>query len=137
MVIALVLINLAVLALFVFNPRPHMPPREGPRRIIIERLQLDPQQVGQYEALIHEHRQAVTEKESAIRQLKQQYFQQLKTPENPPNDSLLSAIGAAQQDIEKIHYRHFAEIRKICRPDQTPRFDALTDELVRFFSPPR
>jgi periplasmic protein CpxP/Spy len=42
-----------------------------------------------------------------------------------------------QKKIEAVHYNHFKEIKKLCKPDQAEYFESLTGELADFFSPER
>jgi hypothetical protein len=51
-------------------------------------------------------------------------------------DSVIAELGAAQQHVERIHYRHFEEIRMLCRPEQLPLFNELSAELAAIFSGP-
>ena len=43
-------------------------------------------------------------------------------------------LADLQKQVESVHYAHFMDIKKICRPDQLSDFDKLTKELSRLFS---
>jgi hypothetical protein len=47
------------------------------------------------------------------------------------NDSMLHQIGLLNQDIERITYNHFMDIRKICTPEQQTQMDILLEKTVQ------
>ena len=136
-VAALFLLNTATLA-FLFFKKPPPPPlqREGPKEVVIERLHFDARQVAGYEKLIAQHRQAIESVQQEMGNARKALFEQLQGDDFSQKDSLLSVIGQLQQQIEDAHFQHFAEVKKLCKPDQAPAFDALTSELARFLAPP-
>jgi periplasmic protein CpxP/Spy len=50
------------------------------------------------------------------------------------NDSALAAkteeIGKLQKQLDMVTFRHFQQIRTICRPDQLQKFDTVIKEIV-------
>lgn len=110
--------------------------REGPKKHIIEQLNLDSEQVAAYEQLITRHRAAVSAKQQEIHQVKESLYGQLKTTPAPPADSLAIQIGRLQEKLEHIHYQHFQEIKSLCRSEQLPAFNHLAGDLARYFAPP-
>lgn len=134
-VIALILLNLGLLA-FMFNrPGRH---HQRNREIIIERLHLDQNQIQQYDELIVWHQREIRKIEDNMRQTKNKLYLQLPdTPNENTKDSLINAIADDQKKIERTHFKHFADIRKLCRKEQLPAFDALTQELAQLFSRPQ
>lgn len=144
-IITLFLLNLGTLGfLFLSNPKGNHPPKHGherrskPKEIIIEKLHFDATQIKQYEQLIQWHRSHITELEDKIREDKNELYLQLN--ENPVNekakDSLINALGLYQKQIETIHFKHFEDIKKLCKKEQLEDFTALTEELSRLFSKP-
>lgn len=141
-VISLLLINIGTLV-FLLLGQPH--PRNGtesvgrpkPKEIIIEQLGLDVSQIKVYEGLIHEHRQCVDSFDRIIRESKVALYQNLAHDSSEVVDAaLISKINAAQKQIELTHYQHFLAIKKLCRPEQKEKFEALTEELPRLFGKP-
>ncbi len=130
-VVALVVLNLTTLGVLFFRRPPHPHGRhEGPRAIIIERLQLDADQVKVYEGLIRDHRGKIEELDRHMLELRGRLYD----AEYPLSaDSIISLIGETQSTIERTHTDHFARIRAICRPDQLPLFDSMTKDLAGFF----
>ncbi|CAG5008537.1 hypothetical protein DYBT9275_04296 [Dyadobacter sp. CECT 9275] len=137
----LLVLNLVILFLLVNEkgrvPFPGMPEhdREHPKRIIIEQLDFDKDQVMQYEKLIQEHRRAVTELEGQIRETKKNLYLTLRDQKQTGRDSLENRLGDLQKLMEAVHYNHFAAIRNLCKPAQLQHFDVLTRELAFFFVP--
>lgn len=111
-----------------FNP-------EGPKKIIIEKLQLDDQQVISYQKLIDQHRIDIKAKDEKILFLKNELYSTLNS--NQPTsviDSLTSEIGIIQKQIEMTHYNHFLDIKSLCNSEQLPLFNDLSNELSEIFN---
>lgn len=138
MTIALVLLALlnAVLLGVLWKGRNRMPP-EGPRKIIINRLQFDAAQVSAYDLLVQKHRADIHGNDSEMAATRQALYHQLKDNDFSKNDSLLANIGRLQMIAEQIHLAHFQDIKKICRADQLAEFDQLSGELERLFKKPK
>ena len=142
-VIALLLLNIGTLGfLFVSGPKQgHRPPPHGrpePRAIIIERLHFDAQQIDAYEQLIREHHKHIDAMDEKIRDAKNSLYTLLNSSDSSSKDSLIIALGNYQKEIETTHFNHFADIKKLCKPNQIEDFEELTEELSRLFSkPPR
>lgn len=136
-IIGLLLSNLLLTALFLFRPK-----REGfidhnkPRNIVIGRLQFDEQQIRKYDELIGEHRVQIREKDRTMMQLKKSLFSLLSSPENVTSkaDSLVRELGYTQQQIEKIHFDHFMDIKALCKPEQLLEYDKLAGEITEIFT---
>jgi len=139
-VIGLLLINLGILAFLFFNKQMHPPgggpmgKEDGPKKIIIERLHFDKEQVSQYEKLIESHRQKIGEMDRQIKETKNQLYSTLASDPASGKDSLQKRLGEIQKQIETLHYNHFEEIKKICKPEQLEYFNSLTKDLAKFFA---
>ena len=117
------------------GPPPHH--HGGPRDLIIERLHFDETQVQAFEKLIHEHRKAINAQDEALLNIKTTLYNNLKSEENKSvTDSLINAMVAIQNKIEHVHYSHFTDIKKLCRPEQLKDFNELATELAGIFGPP-
>jgi len=130
-IIGLLISNILLVA-FVLSRRP--PHHSGPRDLIIERLHFDEKQVQQYDALIQKHRTQITEKEQGMMNLKTQYYSLLKNNNQTKGDSLVLQIGKISMETEKINFKHFQDIRKICYPDQMKNFDNLIEDFESLFA---
>ena len=138
-ILLLFIINIVTLVFFMTKgPKDKMLPRKLPMAIIIEKLHFDTHQIAAYEKLISLHRKKIDEKDKTIKNLKNELYKQLANPENKTKiDSLVNQIALQQSTIEKIHFNHFLDIKKICKQDQLKDFNDLTQELSRIFSKPK
>lgn len=139
-VIGLLLINLGTLGFLLLNNKQQHPPHGGrpePKEIIIEKLNLDKNQQSDYAKLIQWHRGEITRLDDNIRQAKNELYSQLNETETnaKTKDSLIAVINSNQKQIEQTHFKHFEDIKKLCRKDQMENFNDLTEELARIFAP--
>jgi hypothetical protein len=106
----------------------------GPRNEIIDRLHFDKGQVAQYDSLIVKHRQAVGEKEKQIQELRTSLFMGVSAGmDSVVKESLIVHVGSLNADIQQIHFAHFLDIQKICKPEQLADFERLTKDLSKMF----
>ncbi len=131
-IIGLLISNLLLLVFILTARSPH---HKGPRNLIIERLHFDENQVQQYDGLIRQHRMQMMEKQHELMDAKTQYYSLLKNKDQKNGDALVQQIGKISMETEKINFKHFQNIRKICRPDQVQAFDHLIDEFESLFAP--
>jgi periplasmic protein CpxP/Spy len=108
--------------------------KEGPKKIIIDKLHFDKEQVAAYETIITQHRTAVKVLKDSISNTKNSLYQTLKIETFADKDSLINLLSILQKHIETVHYEHFMQIRKLCKPEQIEDFNALTSELAFYFS---
>ncbi|MCB0706439.1 MAG: periplasmic heavy metal sensor [Saprospiraceae bacterium] len=129
-VVALALLNILLVTALIIGapPRP-----EGPKQLIIDMLHLDADQIAEYDVLIQQHQKQVAEKEQIILDIKKELYAQLRQDSYPKKDSLLTQLGQTQLAIEQIHFKHFSNLKAICRPDQLESFNELSKELIRLF----
>nr|WP_262918041.1 periplasmic heavy metal sensor [Pontibacter sp. E15-1] len=133
--------NLFMVGFLFFRQSPHpgggRPPfaQEGPKQRIIEQLHFDKAQVLQYEKLIDQHKKAIKGLNNRVRETKSELYQTLTEENTSTKDSLIKELGRLQQEIETVHYNHFADLRKLCKPDQLGYFETLTISLADFFDP--
>jgi periplasmic protein CpxP/Spy len=135
----LIVINIVLIAFILFRPNA-LPKgeRERPREIISEKLKFDDQQMTQFDAAIKSHRENIKNENEQMGDLKMNLYATLKHNEQSTDkDSLMKAINAIQLRIEHIHYKHFEDIKAICKPEQQKMYDELCLEMSEFFSPPR
>lgn len=106
----------------------------GPRNEIIDRLHFDAAQVTKYDSLIVDHRKMVGEKESEIQGLRTALFVGVAEGiSQGRKDTLVSQIGVLQAEIQRIHFAHFLDIQRICKPSQQSDFALLTNDLAKMF----
>lgn len=140
-VIGLLLLNIGSLGfLFLNGPKAGGMLHGGrpqPKEIIIDQLQFDTNQQQEYEKLIRWHRGKIDELDSAIRETKNELYSILgedKIDENA-KARLITRLNEYQKQVEETHFKHFEDIKKLCKPEQKEQFKALTEELSRIFAP--
>ena len=132
--LALFFTNIGLLV-FIYNGGNNNPKEKGPRNIIIKKLSFSEDQVAQYDKLIEQHRKEIRTTEESIRKTKQQLYITLKSDTAAiPNVQFLDELGKLQVEIEQIHYAHFLDIKKLCKTNQLPAFNSLTEELSEHFT---
>jgi periplasmic protein CpxP/Spy len=139
-VIGLLLINITTLGfLFINSTKGHQPPANhtSKKEIIIDKLHLDANQQNEYEKLIQWHRGEIERNDNEIRDTKMALYHLLSENEidSKRKDSLMLQLNKLQMQIEATHFKHFEDIKKLCRKDQLEDFNELTHELGRIFSP--
>lgn len=143
-VIGLLLLNLATLGFLVLNgPKPdRMPPgeRKLPKEIIIERLGFDAKQQEQYAVLIRSHREEIDHLDKEIRHKKYLLYSFLQKDTTQSDfksgkQRIMDNLSSLQQQVEATHYKHFQDIKSICKPDQLKAFDRLIVDLPKLFGP--
>jgi len=115
------------------------PPFDGPkhprmaRQIVIDKLHFDKGQIAKYDDLIHWHRSHIDHSQHKIMALKRRLYATLENPADSNSVALADSIGKIQSEIERIHYRHFQDIRKLCRPGQLRDYDEVIREITDIF----
>ena len=132
--VTIVALLVANVILLVLHFRPPNRPNE-PKKIVIDRLKFDDEQIQKYEALIVEHRKKVVENTNQINILKNNLYQEL----NKSTDSLkINDLAENMAQLEKkaiiVNFRHFEDIKKICKPNQKEEFESLAGDLAEIFS---
>jgi hypothetical protein len=84
--------------------------------------------------LVKSHRDALIALESRIKDSKKELYTNLANTNGNTNiDSIAIVIGQIQTEIEHTHYKHFQEIKDLCRKEQIPAFNELSKELGDLF----
>jgi periplasmic protein CpxP/Spy len=122
------LINAATLIFFWYN----RPPQEGrrgskPGRVLLEELKMDEQQVAQFIPLRDQHHKS----HDSLLQIIATQRQLLYSQKQAANDTILHKIGLLQEEIERVTYSHFIDVRKICTPEQQVQLDSLLGKTVQ------
>ncbi|MGZ4033687.1 MAG: Spy/CpxP family protein refolding chaperone, partial [Bacteroidia bacterium] len=115
-----------------------MPPAgEGPKRLIIERLHFNDEQVKQYEIFIDGHRKKTDELHDSSREMHDRLFSLLKNDpvDKAKADSIIQQISDNQKAIDNLNFDHFQKIKSICKGDQVKDFNELAGELAELFAP--
>ncbi|MFZ1751350.1 MAG: hypothetical protein WAU01_14215 [Saprospiraceae bacterium] len=138
-VIGLLLVNIAIVGFLLLRKPPHPPQgkppmaNDGPKQVIIERLNLDDDQIAAYTQLITSHQVTMNTLEDSIRVMKNNLYQTLNDEDSSEKDSIITQLNAIQKKIEVVNYEHFFSLKKLCRSDQLDQYNKLTEELSHFF----
>jgi protein CpxP len=137
-VIGLILINFGLMG-FMFMHRPGGMRPERKRDIVIEKLHFNENQVRQYDNIIRWHRSEIGQLEEKIHNTKSKLYLQLmrNEPDNKIKDSLIDVLSNYHAQVERTHFRHFEDLKKICAKEQMQNYYALTEELAQIFSRPQ
>lgn len=146
-VAVLMLMNIGIVAFFFITRPPHPEGPGGPggpegpeggrrpKDLIIERLHLDHDQIGQYDKLIEEHRAVIHTTSEEMDRVRHDLYSTLPSPDAARTDSLTRVLGTLVQRIERAHFDHVTGIKGLCRPDQMRDFNAFSEELADIFMP--
>lgn len=114
------------------------PGGEAAAEFIIRETNMDAAQQQQYRALVQQHRNAADELRREMGRSKEEFFDLLDQTNVP--DSVLRAASARanekSQELDIMTFHHFAEVRKILRPEQQQAFDRIIKEALRMMGPP-
>jgi periplasmic protein CpxP/Spy len=146
-VIALFLINIITLSfLFFKGPRPEGRPegrpdgrpKHSPSEIVINELNFDKEQIEAYEKLIQEHSLKINDLDQKINETKNRLYLELASKENDSKkDSILTILNKYTSEVEQVHFDHFLEIKKLCKPEQLDNYNKLILDLSSIFAPNR
>ena len=126
----LLVINIGLVALFIFKPKPHMRQR-GAREQISEKLAFSDEQEKQFGEMVKIHRQAIREIMEEERTLVRSYFEQLSiTTGSEDKELLLRQIMKLKKDKIVLTYHHFEELKSICNEDQLAKFDEVIADVI-------
>lgn len=134
-VIALIILNICTLGFFV-SKAPKRPKFKQPKKVVIQKLKFDTEQVNLYNELIKSHSEKVNALDNQIINDKKELYKLLSQPNNSNKvDSITTAISLHITEIEKTHFNHFVAIKTLCKKDQLQDFNNLSKELTQIFKP--
>jgi periplasmic protein CpxP/Spy len=128
------IINAATLIFFWYN-RPHQEGNQAsrPGRLLIEELKMDEKQQALFSPMRDQHHQAHDSLLALIATQRQILYPQKQAV----NDTAIQKIGLLQQQIERVTYDHFMDVRKICTPEQQAQLDVLLEKTVQNILTPK
>lgn len=130
------LLNLVLAGFLIFdNPPQKLPHREGPRKLIIEKLDFDKDQAAKFEALIPDHHTQIKANREKTAKIKKEIFKSLNNASPEMDEVLSKELVSLEVELQQLQYTHFKDIKDICRDDQLEKFDVLTKEIARLFDP--
>jgi periplasmic protein CpxP/Spy len=141
LIVVLVLINVVILSFFTLKGRHE---GHGPRgggevgEFISEELHFSDSQKKQFEDMKHQHHEAMMSLQEKNKELHDEFFEHLATPQDSSVNALSDSIASLQKQMDMVTFNHFKDVRALCTPEQQTRFDQIIDEaLHRLHGPPR
>lgn len=131
---ALLLVGNIALLLFIWQTGSHRPPK-SPKDIIAVELELSKDQLLHYESLIKAHQKELMGIDERIRQTKHALFQSMASSSVDSVEMHIKEMGRLQEEIERIHVKHFTSLKNLCTAEQQPLFDELTEDLAKLLAP--
>ena len=137
-VIGLLLLNIGIIC-FLYFSRPNRKLEQinkSPKEIIIEKLHFDTNQIDKYETVIKIYKDQIDSLDFRNKEIKSELYSQLKSPvvAKAKKESIINLFLANQKRIEELHFKHFQDIKNICKASQLKDFNILTEELGKMFS---
>lgn len=136
-VIFLLLLNFTTIGFVLFSNHENINRhRPNPREIVIEKLHFNENQQIEYQKLINWHRAEIVKMENQIHNNKQLLYRMLLNDEFEKKqcDSLINSLAECQKQIEATHFKHFQDIKKLCKKEQLSDFNDLTEQLSKIFN---
>ncbi|MEZ4966831.1 MAG: hypothetical protein R2791_16425 [Saprospiraceae bacterium] len=134
----LLLLNTALL-IFIFM-RPGPPPARGPRlhKAIAGALHFDESQRVRFKTMREAHHMQLMALNATRDSLLRAYFGTLKdtSPSASGQDSLLESIERNERERVMMTYRHFGDLKALCRKDQLAGFPGTMDMAIAILLEP-
>ncbi|MFY8020835.1 MAG: Spy/CpxP family protein refolding chaperone [Bacteroidia bacterium] len=136
LVLSLVLINSAILV-YMLLIKPNHSPQAKPGKLIIESLELDQEQVSQFDLMKKEHRMQMNQLDDQYKLLLTEYLSGLKNPQidSVKNKELEEKMAAIQIQKAQITFSHFVQVKSICREDQQKKLNQIVPDLINVMAP--
>ena len=136
-IVAILFLANVVLLYFIFKGKDDIKPIPREHRGISEQLKNEvgftESQLNAYNLRREKHMGEMKGLFEAMRQSKEQFFNTVKDPQAP--DSTVQAgantIAERQKAIDLKTHTYFTDLRKICTPEQLPKFDSLYQQVIR------
>jgi periplasmic protein CpxP/Spy len=110
--------------------------RQNPQQMLITRLDFSPDQQVRYQRLRAEFELAGNSHRDSLRQLRDGLLGQLSS--NVPDAELtarLSQIDRHNNQLMRLRFRHWQQVRNLCTPAQQTRFDRMVARFTRQQTP--
>ncbi|MET0636289.1 MAG: hypothetical protein ABWZ25_09705 [Chitinophagaceae bacterium] len=135
----LLLTNIAVLVYFLNYSKEEEVVSKGATELLKEQVGFSDKQLEEYKKIRDQQREVIRPMYENMRMSKDTLFKLL-------GDSLVSEerlneitdhIGQKQKSLDLLTFRHFSELRKICRPEQRTAYDSMVVQLFRKMGKPQ
>lgn len=123
---------------FLFNylgnstDKPNKIERKGPTDFIVKALKFDDNQIQQVEKLNAAHQQNMRKYSQGSKKLKDKLFSlvTLDDVSDAEIDSIISLLGAKEQEREKLMFYNLRNIKSICNEKQKANFEKIIKDVL-------
>lgn len=136
----LLLANIVMLVFFVGKKSPEKPPAshyggrsrsEVMRELLRDSVGFSQQQLAQFDQLRQTHRESVKQLFDEMRIAKLGFYKLTAPADSAALSTAAEAIAQKQKQLDLTFFKHFQDVRQLCTPDQTARYDSLVQKIVR------
>jgi len=131
----LLLTNIAVLGYFFWfrHDGEEAGKNKGATELLKEEVGFSQQQLDQYKVLRDRQRETIRPMYEDMRQTKDSLFKLLgdTTVDDQKLNTITDEIGQKQKTIDLLTFRHFSELRRICKPEQRVAYDSMVVQMFR------
>lgn len=145
-ILILVIINLGTLTALWFIRLGQTAPKEPPLGIrpenaqyfLIRELNLDKDQISQYNALKNEHARRTRRIMREVHRLRETIRNELRSssPDTSLMNRLSEEIGRLHAQKDRILFSHLLDVKSLCGPEQKAKLEKIIDELFVMIAPP-
>ncbi len=133
----LLLTNMAILVYFLWLKQPEVVDRENEHRreglsqTLKKEVGFNDQQVAAYRQLKDQQWKTMKSKFDDLRRAKDSLFYLLSVPDVSDStvDKAADLIADRQKQLDMQAFNHFKELRKVCTPEQLPKYDTLIQRM--------
>ncbi len=140
-IIFLLILNIGTLVFFFFNPggRPsgHHRGKGGPASFIIQELGFDEKQQAAFNDLKKEHQSQMKTMMDSMNLQRELLPDLIVNGNRSKADSVSTAIGKHQKQIEVYTYEHFVKVYALCNGDQKEKFKNIIGDILHMMAPPK
>lgn len=135
-IIAVLFLSNIVMLIMFFRVKQQMEDAKPKKLGFTEKLKTDvgftPQQMSLYEPKRDRFWESVRKQFDSIKNTKVEFYHYMYDPSVPDSvlDAEADAIGKQQKNLDLFVVRHFKDIRKMCTPEQLPKYDSLLPPLI-------
>lgn len=125
-------VNIVLLVMLFRKPEKNAQKKPTPFVQMMRDLQLDSTQQQVFRQRKDSFMKSMKPLWEDIRKSKYEFYRQLQDVNTPDSviHRLAGMIGEKTRLSEEMQYRHFRELRLVCRPSQQPRFDTIVPQMM-------
>lgn len=137
-IVLLLILNVATIGWVIRKTDTVRGSRPNLEQFLTKRLALTPDQLEQYRQSRNQMRGRSKPHEDSLRTLRGALFNRIKQPavSDEVLDRLLEQIARQNEQITRLRFRHWQQLRTLCTPEQQVRFDQVISRIERGINNP-